>query len=229
MFALGGVLAAGALGTVSALVWPYVQLLAPWRGVLVTVGGLAWMVAAWMVAPSPAPVEDGDQEQTDSDVATAKKETAADALARHVLACLAELDEHGKPGLHVSALITSAEADGLLAPGAMDKTAMRAWLDASGFPVTKSVKVQGSVDYGLRVDRVSEALGMPPAQALEHLSGEGSSTPAHTAEQAPAETRVEAPVGTPASGAEPGVLEPRLTLVKPLPDAVAQESAQEVA
>lgn len=226
MLALGGVLAAGTVGTVGTLVWPYVQELAPWRGVIATVGGLAWMVASWMVAPSPAPAEDNGAElAAEGDASVPQEGSAADALARHILGRLAELAEQGRPGLHVTSLIDSAQEAQLLAPGAMDKAAMRAWLDASGFPVTKSVKVQGDVDYGLRVDRVSEALGMPPAQALAHLSGEGSSTPARAAPQTPAGT----PASTPASAPSPAALEPRLTLVKPLPDAAAQESAQEVA
>ncbi|MEU5499904.1 hypothetical protein [Streptomyces griseofuscus] len=225
MLVLGGVLAAGAVGTVGTLVWPYVQELAPWRGVIATVGGLAWMVAAWMVAPSPAPAEDDAEQLPDDAAAVTQEGTAADALARHILERLAELAEQGRSGLHVTSLIDSAQEDGLLAPGAMDKAAMRAWLDASGFPVTKSVKVKGDVDYGLRVDRVSEALGMPPEQALAHLSGEGSSTPAQTAPQAPAGTPSSAPESAPA----PAAPEPRLTLVKPLPAAAVQGSAQEVA
>ncbi len=237
MFALGGVLAAGALGTVSTLVWPYVQLLAPWRGVLVTVGGLAWMVAAWMVAPPPAPSEaedeevDGEagfadehQEQGETPVEDALA-SRADLLARHVLGEVAELEKAGKGGVHVTALVASAETAGLLVPGSMDKAAMRQWLDASGIPVTKSVKVKGDVDYGVRVDRVREALGAVPGEPLAALLGGGAPTAPTAPAPAPGETPVTVPLPAAAEPAQARCL----TLVKPLPEDGSKGSAQGVA
>lgn len=229
MLALGGVLAAGAASTLGTLAWPYLQQLAPWRGLIALGGGLAWMVAAWMVAPPPAAPddEDQDQEQAEDQVpdedAEDQEACAGDQLARHVLAALAELEEQDRPGgpggLHVTALIASAEERRLLDPGSMDKTAMRSWLEESGLPVTKSVKVRGEVDYGVRVDRVTEALGMSPAAALTHLfGGAPTSTTPTTPAQAPAEA--------PAEPAVAPVQAPRLALLKPLPDGETQDPAQ---
>ncbi|MBV7674356.1 hypothetical protein STHAL_33470 [Streptomyces halstedii] len=222
MLAFGAGLAGGALATVVPLVVPYVQALAPWRSAILTVGSLAWMVAAWMVSPppAPAPAEDAeDQEDEDQEEDAAPGDSPADRLARFVLEQLAELEAAGRRGVHVTALVTSAEEAGLLAPGAMDKTRMRAWLPASGIPVTKSVKVRGDVDYGLSIAHVTKALGMSPGEALRRLSGEAPEAPAEApsgeAPAAPAEAPVEAPVE---AAPEPPVeaLPPaRLTLVKP--------------
>jgi hypothetical protein len=214
MLAFGGILAAGAAGTLGSAAWPYLQQLAPWRGVIAGVGGLAWMVAAWMVAPPPTADEEKNQEHEDVQDEN-EGLSPGDLLGRHVLEQLVELEKQDRPGLHVTALITSAEAAGILAPGAMDKTAMRAWLKATKLPVTKSVKVQGSVDYGVRLDRVREALGMGPVEALERAFGEA---PASSAPAAPEEAAIEA-TGEPAPA-------PRLTLLQTLPDGGAQESAQ---
>ncbi|MEV6810184.1 hypothetical protein [Streptomyces sp. NPDC051132] len=244
MLAIAGMLAAGALGTVGTLawphLWPYVQMLAPWRGLILTVGGLAWMTAAWMVAPplpvAEAPAEEVDEpgEFADEDLeegeGPADEPTVSDRLARHVLAALAELESAGKSGVHVSALIASAEEAQILAPGTFDKAGMRRWLEASGLPVTKSVKVQGDVDYGVRVDRVTEALGMGPAEALARLAGGGAQTappaPATAPAQAPAEAPTVAPAGVPLPAAAAPAHSPRLALVTPLPDDGSHGSAQ---
>ncbi|MDT0455546.1 hypothetical protein RM550_07310 [Streptomyces sp. DSM 41527] len=216
MLALGGVMAAGAVATLGTVAWPYLQQLAPWRGLIAGVGGLAWMVAAWMVAPPPAEDEHQDDGQEHEDVEHEDGGLSpGDLLGRHVLAELAELEKQGRPGLHVTALITSAEEAGLLAADAMDKTAMRAWLEATGLPVTKSVKVAGEVDYGVRIDRVREALGMGPTEALERAFG---GAPASTTPAAPVEAPV-TPVVAPAQA-------PCLTLLKPLPDGGSQDAAQ---
>ncbi|MEU6221859.1 hypothetical protein ABZ845_30830 [Streptomyces sp. NPDC047022] len=217
MLALSGALAAGALGTLAALALPYLRALAPWRGAAVAVGTLAWMVAAWMVAPAAADdaAEDGAGDALmDDDAAPAP----ADVLGRHVVASLAELEAEGRSGIHVTALIASAEAAGILAPGSTDKATMRAWLTESGFPVTKSVKVAGSVDYGLRVDRLREAIGAPPGTTLAQLIGGGPEDPASGPVPAPAGAALPAAAG-PLSGR-------LLSLVKPLPEGDGQEDAE---
>ncbi|AWL36669.1 hypothetical protein EES44_30460 [Streptomyces sp. ADI96-15] len=220
MLGIGGGLVAGAVATVWPLVAPHLAVLAAWRGVIASGITVAWMAAAWMVAPAPpaAPVED-DQEDD-------QEEAPADLLARHVLERLAELAAAGRPGTHVTALISSAEESGLLAPGAMDKTRMREWLTASGIPVTKSVKVAKAVDFGVRVDRVTEALGMSPGEALRRLSGEVPEAPVEApsgeAPEPPVEGAPEAPAPAPVEALPPA----RLALVKPLPEEVETEGTR---
>ncbi|RZE50714.1 hypothetical protein C0Q98_31765 [Streptomyces albidoflavus] len=230
MLGIGGGLVAGAVATVWPLVAPHLAALAAWRGVIASAVTLAWMAAAWMVAPAPpaAPVEE-DQEAEENQEAEEDQEEAAspaDLLARHVLGQLAELEAAGRRGVHVTALIASAEEAGLLQLGAMDKTAMRAWLPASGIPVTKSVKVRGDVDFGLSVAHVTAALGMSPGEALRRLSGEAPETPVEApsgeAPETPVEGAPEAPAPAPVEALPPA----RLALVKPLPEEEAESGAR---
>ncbi|MEU8886105.1 hypothetical protein [Streptomyces hydrogenans] len=249
MFLIGGILAAGTLGTAVTLAVPHLQAFSPWKGVIVTVGGLAWMVAAWMLAPTPAPAEeDEDQdeveveefEDTDEDQEEGEppvsepQPTPGDLLVRHVLAELAELEMAGRPAVHLTTLIASAEEQGLLVPGSMDKLVLRDWLEASGIPVTKQVGIKRKNDYGVRVDRLREALKAAPGEALADLLGGGprtaQQTPAETPVPAPAEHPAQAPAETPTgvplpapAGPAPA---PRLTLVQPLPKAAPQGPGQ---
>ncbi|MYX86807.1 MULTISPECIES: hypothetical protein [unclassified Streptomyces] len=229
MLGIGGGLVAGAVATVWPLVAPHLAVLAAWRGVIASAVTLAWMAAAWMVAPAPpaAPVEEDVEEEVEEAEEAA---SPADLLARHVLEQLAELEAAGRRGVHVTALISSAEEAGLLQLGAMDKVAMRAWLPASGIPVTKSVKVAGDVDFGLSIAHVTAALGMSPGEALRHLSGEAPETSVEAPSGEAPETSVEAPVeGAPEAPAPAPVeaLPPaRLALVKPLPEEEAPEGAR---
>lgn len=225
MLGIGGGLVAGAVATVWPLVAPHLAVLAAWRGVIASAVTLAWMAAAWMVAPAPtaAPVEEDVEEVEEA-------ASPADLLARHVLEQLAELESAGRRGVHVTALISSAEEAGLLAPGAMDKTRMRAWLPASGIPVTKSVKVAGAVDFGLSVAHVTAALGMSPGEALRRLSGEAPETsveaPSGEAPEPPAEAPVEGAPEAPAPAPVEALPPARLALVKPLPEEGAPEGAR---
>ncbi|MFJ3630475.1 hypothetical protein ACIPQ3_30725 [Streptomyces albidoflavus] len=195
------------------------------------VPGLMWvivfigLVAVWRAGASVAieeAVEEEDQEDQEED----QEEAPADLLARHVLGQLAELEAAGRRGVHVTALISSAEEAGLLPIGAMDKTAMRAWLPASGIPVTKSVKVRGDVDFGLSIAHVTKALGMSPGEALRRLSGEAPETPVEApsgeAPETPVEGAPEAPAPAPVEALPPA----RLALVKPLPEEEAESGAR---
>ncbi|MFF2262087.1 hypothetical protein ACFVWE_31915 [Streptomyces albidoflavus] len=228
MLGIGGGLVAGAVATVWPLVAPHLAVLAAWRGVIASAVTLAWMAAAWMVAPAPtaAPVEEDQEAEEDQEEAA----SPADLLARHVLGQLAELEAAGRRGVHVTALISSAEEAGLLAPGAMDKTTMRAWLPASGIPVTKSVKVAGAVDFGLSVAHVTAALGMSPGEALRRLSGEAPEAPVEApsgeAPEPPAEAPVEGAPEAPAPAPVEALPPARLALVKPLPEEVETEGAR---
>ena len=223
--ALGGALAAGAIGTVNALVVPYLGLLSPWRPVIVSVGGLAWAIAAWMVAPPPAPADEEDQDQEDDGHQEQDSpEAAADRIMRHILLALADVEAAGGKGVHVRELVDTAVEAGLLAEDT-DKIELRDWIAGNGLPVTKSVKLRNTVDFGVRVDRVTEALGMSPADAVRKLfptdefapSGEGPPAPAQEASEGVGEgvpetvgeTPVESPSAPPAqppAGAPSGVL-----------------------
>ncbi|MFE5658352.1 hypothetical protein ACFQ9H_19445 [Streptomyces sp. NPDC056517] len=172
MLALGGVLAAGALGTIGALVWPYAQLLAPWRGVIATVGGLAWMAAAWMLAPPTAPVAVDVEEQDES----ADQEDPAPQLDRgmalllHVIRDLSDAEYSKRSGVHLDVLLDSATAAGHVPPGTEQAT-FRAWLTAAGLPTEDKLgmRIEGKpvTRVGVRIDAATRVLGMTPTALLQ--------------------------------------------------------------
>ena len=222
--AFGGVLAVGAVGTAGALAAPYLALLAPWRMLIIEVGVLGLMTAAWLAAPPPeSDNEDQDQEE-DGRQEQDTPEAAADRIMRHILLALADVEAAGGKGVHVRELVDTAVEAGLLAEDT-DKIELRDWIAGNGLPVTKSVKLRNTVDFGVRVDRVTEALGMSPADAVRKLfptdefapSGEGPPAPAQEASEGVGEgvpetvgeTPVESPSAPPAqppAGAPSGVL-----------------------
>ncbi|MFJ4880884.1 hypothetical protein ACIP93_37540 [Streptomyces sp. NPDC088745] len=230
---IGGLMVAGAAGTIGALVGPHLVLLTPWRPLILSAALLGWVTAAWMVAPPALVEEDHGQEDDGQEAAeeVASPETAADALMRHVLCALADAEAAGTAGVHLRALVESAAEEELLPPG-MDKIGLRDWIASCGLPPTKSLKLRGHVDFGVRVDRVTEALGMSPADAVTKLfetptfdpagegllpspEGAGEGSPDGPSE-APAESAPEGPAGAPA-GALPGVrLAARLRRAQPL-------------
>ncbi len=201
MLAFGAVLVAGGIATVGAVIWPYMQALSPWRGLIAAGGGIAWMVAAWMVAPplqhvhesvdededdQPGDEEPWDEEMDDDeDDVDAESISPGNALTRHVLTQMSWLEKtHGHTGgLHVVSLIASAEREGILAPDSMSKKSMREWLKDSSFPVAKStrqpkgVPVLGSeVDYGVKTQELSAVLGGSATQVLTRLYGAPAKT-----------------------------------------------------
>lgn len=258
MLAFGGVLVFGGVGTVGAVAWPYVQMLAPWRGLIAAAGGIAWMVAAWMVAAPPSPlqhhhedgeqIQDEDQDQDQDEEVDEDEEpeghdlTPGDQLARHVLTQLAWLEaaHGGKGGLHVVSLIASAEREGILSPDSMTKKDMRDWLENSRFPVAKSTRqpkgvppLGSEVDYGVKVEELSGVLGGPVTATLLRLYGTPVTAPPSAPAQHPLQTSAEAPVeapsDAPAGMPAGGVPGPCLRLVQPLSPDPSQGSTQNTA
>ncbi|MFJ3084615.1 hypothetical protein ACIPJG_33360 [Streptomyces halstedii] len=217
--ALGGLLAAGAAGTVGALVVPYLHLLAPWKPVIVSVGGLAWMVAAWMLAPPPKPatadvvegvVEGQEQEDVQEDQGDVADETdRGTALLWHVVRALADAESAGRAGLHLDTVLASATEAGFI-PEGTELAELRAWVESAGLPAVDKLgmRIGGKpvTRVGLRVDAATEALGMTPTALLqarpETASGGAPAGPA----QPVGETPAKAPANTPAEAPAPAVL-----------------------
>lgn len=202
---LGGMLAAGALATLTALAAPYLAVLAQWRPLILTVGGLGWSVAAWWVAPPPAPPKktaDGDdvrQEEQDPE------EERGTALLWHVVRALAAAESAGRAGLHLDTVLDSATQAGLI-PADTELADVRAWVEAAGLPTQDKVgmRIGGKpvTRVGMRIAAVTEALGMTPTALLrarsEAPAGGAPAAPAQRVEETPAETPVQAAVEAPA-------------------------------
>ncbi|MFJ6941172.1 hypothetical protein [Streptomyces sp. NPDC101132] len=228
--AFGGLLASGAAGTAGTLLWPYVQQLGPYQGVLLTVGGMGWAVAAWTLAPAAA--EDDGQEPEAGEQQPDAEDTApapdrGTALLLHVVGALAEAEGAGRAGLHLDVVLASAVAAGLLAEGT-EQGEFRAWVEGCGLPTADKVgmRINGrpTTRVGLRIDAATAALGMSPAALLRARAQASVQTPGETAVAAaaapagvpaqavgeraagtpagtPAEAPVPAPAGTPAPAA----------------------------
>ncbi|MCX4547234.1 hypothetical protein [Streptomyces sp. NBC_01565] len=223
--AFGGLLVSGAAGTAGTLLWPYVQLLGPWRGVLAGAGVLGWMVAAWMLAPPPAPQDDHENdregEEHEDDVQEQPQdaedaEPAPDrgtALLLHVLTALSDAEYTRRAGVHLDVVLASAVARGLLAEGT-EQSVFRGWVEATGLPTVDKLgmRIEGTptTRVGLRVDAVTAALGMTPtallnarSQAPVQARGEARAGAVVVPVQAVGETPVEAAAGTPAEAPAP--------------------------
>ncbi|MDX3064002.1 hypothetical protein PV518_17735 [Streptomyces sp. ND04-05B] len=235
--ALGGLLAAGAAGTAAVLLAPHVGLLAPWQPVIVSVGGLAWMAAAWMVAPPPEPVpgEDAEvQEQEDGQDDAVDEADRGTALLLHVVGALAAAESAGRAGLHLDAVLESAVEAGLLAEGT-ELPVMRAWVEATGLPVADKVgyRIDGKpvTRVGFKIAAVTEALEMTPTALLatrsETPAGEAPAAAVRPVAEPPAETPVKASPEVSAPAVlrliPGGLLDPDPAPSPPL----SQESAQE--
>ncbi|WP_330321643.1 hypothetical protein OG927_35870 (plasmid) [Streptomyces clavifer] len=209
--ALGGMLAAGAFATLAALAVPYLTVLADWRPMILTVGGLGWSVAAWAVAPPPKapeqkadPEDDVVQDEAEESAEGEPEEPAGTLLLWHLITALSGAESVGRAGLHLDVVLASAVEKGLL-PATTEAAEWRAWVEACGIPVEDKVgyRIEGKpvTRVGVRIDAVTAALGMTPTALLTARSqtpaGGGPATPARPVGEsplpAPAQTAPEAP------------------------------------
>ncbi|MCD9904761.1 hypothetical protein LUR56_40880, partial [Streptomyces sp. MT29] len=177
--ALGGMLAAGALATVVALAAPHLAVLADWRPMILTIGGLGWSIAAWAVAPPPKP-KAGPDDDVDVDVDVAQdeseesvegelEESAGTLLLWHLIAALSDAESVGRAGLHLDVVLASAIETGLL-PETTEPAEWRAWVESCGIPVADKVgyRIEGKpvTRIGIRLDAVTAVLGATPTALL---------------------------------------------------------------
>ncbi|MFE1545838.1 hypothetical protein ACFW61_36020 [Streptomyces microflavus] len=215
--ALGGMLAAGALATVAALAAPHLAVLADWRPMILTAGGLGWSIAAWAVAPPPKPKEqkaDADvvvQEEPEEEAEGDPEEARGTALLWHVITALSDAESVGRAGLHLDVVLASAIETGLL-PETTEAAEWRAWVESCGIPVEDKVgyRIEGKpvTRVGVRLDAVTTALGMTPTALLtarsQTLAGGGPATPARPVGERPAETGPATPAPAPATAPSGG-------------------------
>lgn len=229
--ALGGMLAAGTLATLAALITPHLEALAPYKPFILAAGGLGWAVAAWTLAPPPKPKKragpDDDvvvQDEADELEEPAEgelEEPAGTLLLWHLITALSEAESAGRAGLHLDVVLASAIENGLLPP-TTEAAEWRAWVESCGIPVADKVgyRIKGKpvTRVGVRIDAVTAVLGATPAKVLaarsRTLTGGAPATPAQPVGQRPAETgpatpaepSAPAPSGAPSKTPVPAVL-----------------------
>ncbi|MFJ9641402.1 hypothetical protein [Streptomyces sp. NPDC101178] len=212
--ALGGMLAAGALATLTALITPHLGALAPYKPYLLAAGGLGWTVAAWTLAPPPKPKKkagpDDDlvQDEPEETAEDEPQESPGTLLLWHLITALSDAESVGRAGLHLDVVLASAIATGLL-PETTEAAEWRAWVESCGIPVADKVgyRIDGKpvTRVGVRIDAVTAVLGATPTALLEARSqtraGGGATTPARPVGErplpAPAETAPETPAQPP--------------------------------
>ncbi|WP_158714816.1 hypothetical protein [Streptomyces erythrochromogenes] len=198
----GGLVACGGIASVGRLAWlPVQERLAPYGMWFCVAGGLAWMTAAWMLAPVPAPAADDGQEQNDvlaveeepenlegaeDQAAEAAGPDCGTALLWHVVTALSDAEATKRTGVHLDMLLASAVTRGLLAEGT-EVADLRAWVESCGLPTVDKLgmRIEGrpTTRVGVRVDAAAEALGMTPTALLRARS----ETPERPVGEAPAE------------------------------------------
>ncbi|MFJ5658665.1 hypothetical protein ACIQD5_35710 [Streptomyces microflavus] len=220
--ALGGMLAAGALATVAALAAPHLAVLAGWRPMILTAGGLGWAVAAWAVAPPPPKKQKVDadavvQEEPTEAAEGDPEEARGTALLWHVITALSDAESTGRAGVHLDVVMDSAIAAGLI-PADTELPVLRSWVEAAGLPAVDKLgmRIEGKpvTRVGLRVDGAAGVLGMTPSALLtarsQTLAGGGPATPARPVGERPAETGPATPApassGGPSESPVPAVL-----------------------
>ncbi|WP_069740569.1 hypothetical protein [Streptomyces sp. EN27] len=222
--ALGGMLAAGALATLAALIAPHLGALAPYKPLILAAGGLGWAVAAWTVAPPPrarkkkaGPDDDVVQDEPEETTEDEPQESPGTLLLWHLITALSDAESVGRAGLHLDVVLASAIENGLL-PETTEAAEWRAWVESCGIPVAEKVgyRIEGKpvTRVGVRIDAVTTVLGMSPTALLtarsQALAGGGPATPARPVGETPllppAETAPETPVQTPAGAPVPAAL-----------------------
>ncbi|MCD9904772.1 hypothetical protein LUR56_40935 [Streptomyces sp. MT29] len=210
--ALGGMLAAGALATLAALIAPHLGALAPYKPLILAAGGLGWAVAAWTVAPPPrtrkkkaGPEDDVVQDEPEEDSVEGElEESAGTLLLWHLIAALSDAESVGRAGLHLDVVLASAIETGLL-PETTEAAEWRAWVESCGIPVADKVgyRIEGKpvTRVGVRIDAVTAVLGATPTALLTARSqtraGGGPATPARPVGERPLPAPAETAPATP--------------------------------
>ncbi|MFD4855135.1 hypothetical protein [Streptomyces atratus] len=243
VLALGTALAAGAVSAAWRMAAPAAGAwwadMEPYRYLIITGAGLAWMVAAWMIAPPPAAKDDDQGEwDDDQDDAAGAPEDRGTALLWHVIRDLSDAEYSKRAGVHLDVLLDSATAAGHV-PEDTDLTVMRAWLEAAGLPVVDKLgmRIEGKpvTRVGVRIDAATAALGMTPTALLEARAGTpaggGPAAPGGPVGETPASTPAQSPAEVPAEVPVPAVLAlipgGRQPLSEAPSPALSQEKAQE--
>ncbi|MFF8994026.1 hypothetical protein ACF09H_29680 [Streptomyces sp. NPDC014983] len=223
-----GVVIAGLIWLFMWLVWPHIAPYAPIGTAVLTV---AWVIAAWMIAPPPQETttrNDHERSAGEQDEES-EQDRFARGLARFVVAAVCEAAPQHM-GVHISELLErlQREARGF---EEWEQLRLREWCTALGIPVSRNVRAKGKgPTWGVRADELQEAFGTSLDEALKALSRpasrapvEGSSdTPVEAGEEGPVTPLTAPPTEAPVPAAHSTPLQPHLQAVPaPSPDAVA--------
>ncbi|KFG71426.1 hypothetical protein [Streptomyces mutabilis] len=233
-----GVVIAGLTWLFMWLVWPHITAYVPVGGAVLTV---AWVIAAWMIAPPPQETTTrNDHEKSAGEQEESEQDRFTRLLARFVVAAVRDAaPEH--MGVHISELLRRLQQEARGFEG-WEQLQLRKWCTAAGIPVSRNVRAKGKgPTWGVRADELQEAFGTSLDEALKTLArpaprppSEAPPIPAQAADEGPvtpvtsppAEAPAPAPPSVPvkaSASAPPSTsVEPHLqTVPAPSPDVVA--------
>lgn len=213
--AVAGMLASGAGGAAAAAAWPYVQQLGQWRGLIYSGALVVWSVGAWMLSPTPPPLDivegqgeedpgppdddpaagaPADEQVPDDDDGTWLDLAEVAAIVQDVAA------RHDHTGVHLADLLAHPEFEG------WDQAELRAAFEDDWhvpvvefklrYPVEGLKKKRERVRIGVRLADLRDRLAEAPTTVPER----GQQTPAEHPVQAPVQAPVQHPVQTPYPG-----------------------------
>ncbi|MDA5283678.1 hypothetical protein [Streptomyces sp. Isolate_45] len=155
--------------------------------------------------------EDRDQEEAEEVEEEDRAEEELDAgtaLLLHVLRALSDAEAARRAGVHLDVVLVTAAEAGLL-PAGTEVGELRRWVESCGLPTKEiGMRIDGRTvtRVGVRVDAVTEVLGMAPGALLLARSEAAVRAPGETPAAAAPSTPVEAPEPAPVEAPAPAVL-----------------------
>lgn len=124
----------------------------------------AWCVAAWAVSPYRPVKPPTTRNDHESGAAGEPHPTFGHWIVRAVH----DATQQGRKGIHIADLLDQLHATGLCEE--WDVGRLREWCEQSGIPVRRGLNIRGVGNtYGVHVDDLTQALGMPLLDVLEAL------------------------------------------------------------
>ncbi|TLQ39299.1 hypothetical protein [Streptomyces marianii] len=186
-----GVVIAGLVWLFMWLVWPYI---APYAPAAAAVLAVAWVIAAWMIAPPQQ--ETATRNDQEKSAGEKDEESEQDRFTRGLVRFVVAAVHNASPehmGVHIAELLERLQQEGRNFDG-WDQARLREWCTAAGIPVSRNVRAKGKgPTWGVRADELQQAFGTSLEEALKALSRPAPRGPAGGPPATPSRPRTRAP------------------------------------
>ncbi|WP_331746483.1 hypothetical protein OG923_33445 (plasmid) [Streptomyces halstedii] len=225
-----GVVVAGLIWLFMWLVWPYIAAYVP---VAMAVLAVAWVIAAWMIAPPPQEaITRNDHEKSAGEQAEeSEPDRFARGLARFIVAAVRDATP-AHMGVHIAELLERLQREGRNFDD-WDQARLREWCTAAGVPVSRNVRAKGKgPTWGVRADELQQAFNTSLEEAVEALSRPSSRALSEGLPAAPVQAEGGGPVAplteAPLPAAPSTPVQPHLqTVPAPSPDVLPRSGPVE--
>ncbi|MFE7485046.1 hypothetical protein [Streptomyces sp. NPDC057552] len=186
-----GVVIGGIIWLFMWLVWPHIAAYAP---VAAAVLSVAWVIAAWMIAPPPP--ETTTRNDHENSAGEQDEESEPDRFARGLGRFIVAAVRDAAPahmGVHIAELLERLQQEQRNFDD-WDQARLREWCTAAGIPVSRNVRAKGKgPTWGVRADELQKAFNTSLDEAVEALSRPAPRAPS----EGPPATPVQAEDGGP--------------------------------